>query len=49
MKCDKCGNEMELADTYQRGRREHEVYQCECGETKTVKGRKIPNNPGRGW
>lgn len=49
MKCDKCGKEMEHIYTYRRGRREYDVYECGCGETKTEKGRKIPNNPGRGW
>ena len=48
MKC-KCGKEMELVETYRRGRREHNVYKCDCGETKTERGKLVPNKPGRGW
>ncbi len=48
MKC-KCGNEMELIETYHRGRREYNVYKCECGEIKTERGNLIPNNVNRRW
>ncbi len=45
----KCGNEMELSETYNRGRREYNVYSCECGETKIVRGNLVPNKVGRRW
>lgn len=45
-----CEKVMILSDSYNRGRREHNVYICNtCAITEVVKGRKLRNRIGRGW